>query len=197
MKRTFGIVAATLLGVSAALWWLHDGDSPRTATPAIGALAEPPNEAVPARGEPPAMPSNQPATDAFASASASSNAPAEALEQALARRAYDGFGSRLVSYLAKQGLSRADAEPIVAELLRSTVSCVLDALREQSLEQRVDFDQVLNALEVQLYDADGPPVSALIDAPAVDQRAAPCSMTALAQAGIPPQAAYELFPRQR
>jgi hypothetical protein len=197
MQRTFGIVAATLLGVAAALWWLHDDDSPPTATPALSAVAQPPIEAVPARGGPPAMPSNQPATEALASASASSNAPAEELAQALARRVYDTFGSRLVSYLAKQGLSRADAEPIVAELLRSTVSCALDALREQALEQRVDFDQVLNALEAQLYDADGPPVSALIDATALDQRAAPCSMTALSRAGIPPQAAYELFPRQR
>ncbi len=196
MKRTFGIAVA-LLGLSAALWWLHDGGSPRTATPDVNVLARPSVDATPAGAEPRAQPSTPPEAEAFASPAASSNTPPEALAQALTRRAHDTFGSRLVSYLAKQGLSRADAEPMVAELMRSTVSCVLDALHEQALEQRVDFDEVLSALEAQLYDADGPPVSALIDATALDQRAAPCSMTALSRAGIPPQAAYELFPRQR
>jgi len=197
MKRTFGIVVATLLGVGIALRLLHDGSSTGTTAPAVSALARPSIEAVPVGAEPLAMPSNRPEADDFASASTARSSPSGTLAQALARRAYDGFGPRLVSYLAKQGLSHADAEPIVAELMRSTVSCVLDALREQSLEQRVDFDEVLTALEAQLYDADGPPVSALIDTTALDQRAAPCSMTALAQAGVPPQAAYELFPRQR
>jgi hypothetical protein len=195
MNRSFGIAAATLLGVGAALWLLHGG-SPGTATQAPSA-PQPSIAAASAGAEPRAVPSNHPAAEDFASASGSSSSSSAALAQALARRAYDGFGSRLVSYLAKQGLSRADAEPIVAALMRSTVSCVLDALREQSFEQRVDFDQVLNALEAEVYDADGPPVSALIDTTALDQRAAPCSMTALSQAGIPPQAAYELFPRQR
>ena len=114
-----------------------------------------------------------------------STEPTEALVQAMAQRTHERFGPQLVNYLARQGLSRADAEPIVVELLGKSVTCALD------------FELILNALDAELYDADGPLLGALVDLGAVDRRAMPCLMTALSQAGIPPQAAAELFLSRR
>lgn len=196
MKWTFGIAVALLLAVLAALWLRHRG-SPSAAPPAATAVVTAPATAEPAEAERRAPPSSGPPAAAPAPLPVATAPPAALpLEEALAQRAYDGFGTRLVNYLVRQGLARVDAEPIVVELLGETVTCALDALREQALEQRVDFDLVLNALEAQLYDADGPMLTALVDVGAVDRRAMPCSMTALAQAGIPPQAAADFFSRQ-
>jgi hypothetical protein len=194
MRWTFGIGAALLLAVIAALWLRHDRGSPSAAPPAPTAVA--PADAEPAEVERPASPSSAPAAESPAPLPVANEPPAASLEQALAQRAYDGFGPRLVNYLARQGLAPVDAEPIVVELLDKTVTCALDALREQALEQRVEFDLVRSALEAQLYDTDGPLLTALVDVGAADRRAMPCSMTALTQAGIPPQAASDLFTRQ-
>ena len=197
MKWTFGIAAALLLAVLAALWSRHDRGSPSAAPPAPTAVAPALAAAEPADVERRAPTRAARADEAPAPLPvATEPAAAFPLEQALAQRAYDGFGTRLVDYLVRQGLARVDAEPIVVELLSKTATCALDAMREQALEQRVDFDLVLNALEAQLYDADGPMLTALVDVGAVDRRAIPCSMTAFAQAGIPPQAAADLFTRQ-
>jgi hypothetical protein len=204
MPRRFAIAVALLAGLAVALWVLRDS-TPSAAPPVvIEAERPPPRAALPAdpgaRAEPLAgVAQNEPApagTLGGASAVAGDSPTAE-LAQALAQRAYDNFGSRLVGYLARQGLSRSDAEPIVTEMLRETVSCTLDALREQALEQRVDFTQVHSALDAELYDTDGPLLTAILDVTAAAERAMPCSMTALTQAGIPPQAASELLPGPR
>jgi hypothetical protein len=195
MKWRFGIAAAVLASVSSVLWFLHDG-SPSTAPP-VTLREAPPRAAAPARAEPPSPSSERAPAAAPASTAVASDSPTAELAQAMAQRAYDNFGPRLVGYLSRQGLSRVDAEPIVAEMLHKTVSCTLDALREQALEQRVEFEQVLSALDAELYDTDGPLITAILDVGAASQRAMPCSMTALTQAGIPPQAASELLPRPR
>jgi hypothetical protein len=174
---------------------LHHG-SPSTA-PASARLETPPRAAAPTEIEPPSPPSERAPAAGPVSTAIASEPPTAELAQALAQRAYDNFGPRLVGYLARQGLSRVDAEPIVAEMLHKTVSCTLDALREQALAQSVDFEQVLSALDAELYDTDGPLITAILDVGAVSQRAMPCSVTALTQAGIPPQAASDLLPRQR
>ena len=43
------------------------------------------------------------------------------------------------------------------------MACTLDALREQALVQRVDFEQVQSALDAELYDTDGPLITAILD----------------------------------
>jgi hypothetical protein len=195
MKRVLGIAAALLFAIGGALWSLRE-DSQNIATPEVAEHRQQPPNPARAEAERRAPPSARPPPEIATTLPVPTEQPTETLVQALAQRAQDGFGPRLVDYLARQGLSRADAEPIVVQLLGKTVTCALDALREQAFLQRVDFDQVLNALEAELYDADGPLLSALVDVGAVDRRAIPCSMTAMSQAGIPPEAASDLFPRQ-
>jgi len=196
MKRTFGIAAALVACVSGVAWLLHDG-SPNTTAQTAASLDPAARAAALRQAEPPAPPSERPPTPIPPSTAIASDPSTAELAQALAQRAYENFGPRLVGYLARQGLSRVDAESIVAELLDKTVTCTLAALREQALEQRVDFEQVLSALDAELYDTDGPLITAILDVGAVGQRAMPCATTALTQAGIPPQAASELLPRQR
>jgi hypothetical protein len=196
MRWTFGIAAALLLAAIGALWLRHERSSPSAAPSEPSPIASAPADTEPSVIVLRAEPASDPRAEPRAPSSLANEAPAPSLEQALAQRAYDGFGPRLVNYLVRQGLARIDAEPIVSELLGKTVTCALDAFREQAIEQRVDFDQVLAALEAELYDADGPSTSALVDVGAVDRRAMPCSMAAFSEAGIPPQAAADLFPRQ-
>jgi hypothetical protein len=194
MKRVLGIAAAVLLAAGSALLLLRD-DSPSSA-PAVNALASPLLDSVLAPIEPSSAARDRLSVEIAASTAVTSEPPTADLAQAMAQRAYENFGPRLVGYLVRQGLSRVDAEPIVAELLDKIVTCTLAALREQALEQRVDFEQVLSALDAELYDTDGPLITAILDVGAMSRRAMPCSMTALAQAGIPPQAASDLLPRQ-
>jgi hypothetical protein len=128
----------------------------------------------------PAAPSASSASSADAT-----DRDAETLRRAIAERVNGRLGKQFIDYLAEQGLSRADAEVIVARLVHDLTACTFDALRAQAAEQGVAFDEVLSAVEAALYVADGPDMDALIDIRAVAQREAPCSMNALQQAGIP------------
>jgi hypothetical protein len=191
--KVCGIAVVLIAGAGSAVW-LKSAYGPSDAAPSSTQRSAVPERTVPTASQARTAPSGNQSGDSVDSPAVAGDPPA--LVHAMAQRAYDGFGPRLVDYLARQGLPRVDAETIVVELMRKTAVCALDALREQALEQRVELEQVLDALEAELHDADGPPVAAVVDAGAADRRALPCSMTALTQAGIPPQAASELFPRQ-
>jgi hypothetical protein len=186
-KATSAVVAAVVAALAAgaiALWLrppdLPDGSSPPVAEPAPqnAGAALPVTETVSA-------PSAQAPTAPSASSADATDRDAETLRRAVAERLNGRLGSQFVDYLAEQGLSRADAEVVVARLVHDLTVCAFDALRAQATEQGVAFDEVLSAVEAAFYVADGPNVDALIDVRALAQREAPCSLNALQQAGIP------------
>jgi hypothetical protein len=187
VRRTLVIAAALLVAAPAALWLRLDE------LPAVASLpASPPFAArAPAATTAPA-PDTPPEAPSPPSAAANGDG-AEALALEMASRMQKGIAPSLVDYLAAQGLARTDAEPIVTALVAKEVDCGLAALRAQAIEQRVPFDDVLNALEAELYDADGPPLTALLDVQAVARHHAPCSLAALQQSGISPQAVQEVY----
>lgn len=182
-KATSAIVAA--LAIAAVALWLRPRNAPESPlppvvqpTPGSTAAAPPVAETVVARSvDTPAEPST-PSTDA-------TDRDAEVLRTAVAERLSGRVGSQFVDYLAEQGLSREDAEVVVARLVHDLTMCTFDALRAQAAEQDVAFDDVLSAVEAAFYVADGPDMDALIDVRALARREAPCSLNALQQAGIP------------
>jgi len=185
-KASSAIVAA--LAIAAVALWLRARNAPESALPPVvqpaprSAAAEPSvAETVVARS------ADTPAAPAVprASSASSTDRDAEVLRSAVAERLNGRVGSQFVDYLAEQGLSREDAEVVVARLVRQLTMCTFDALRAQAAEQRVAFDDVLSAVEAAFYVADGPELDALIDVRALARREAPCSLNALQQAGIP------------
>ena len=109
---------------------------------------------------------------------------------ALARRVYDA--SVRSRRLSRAGTSRVDAEIIVAELMRKTVACALDAYRA-GVAQRVEFHQ-LSIAGAESTTPTVPPVTPSRSGRRAARRA--CSMTALTQAGIPRKRRPTLFSRQ-
>ena len=180
-----GFAAAALL---ATLWWYrNDGATPAapttvqrdTAPTAITAVESlPPAAAAPATAESPAAPIAM--------------RPGEAdLRTRAAEESYTRIGSALVDYLVERGLARADSEPVVRRFLEDATGCLFDALRVEADAQAVAYDSILDALEAELYDTDGPLLAALIDMRAVLDRVAPCALAAAQQAGIEPAALPE------
>jgi hypothetical protein len=104
---------------------------------------------------------------------------------------YARIGDVLVDHLAARGLSRPDAEPVVRRFIDDNLRCLFDALRAEADAQAVSYDSVLDAVEADLYDTDGPLLGAVIDVRAVQSRGSACSLTAAQQAGIEPAALDE------
>jgi hypothetical protein len=182
-------IAVALLVVALCTLWLRRDDLPVLA-PSL--VVE--QRAAQASAPPPPTAADVASADA-APATSSSTVPddgADALASAMAERMNRNLGPGFVDYLVEQGLARADAELIVAALARELAGCGFDAMRAQALLQRVAFDDVLHALEAQLNDADGPPVTALLDMEAVAQQEIPCSLAALQRSGISQPAAAQL-----
>jgi hypothetical protein len=187
VRKTLVIAAALLVLTTVALWTRRD-DAASVAPQLVEREPTPTNpQSAPAPEVPATVAAAAPVT-----APPALDDGAAALEQAMAERINARLGPGFVDYLAKQGLARADAESIVALLAREMAGCSFDGMRAQANEQRVAFDDVLNALEAQLYDTDGPPLTALLDMQAVAQREAPCSLAALQRSGVSPEAATTL-----
>jgi len=184
-KTTLAIAAALLAGAIGALWLRPD--SPRTAAPLpVAESDEPRRDAPPSAAETGAASSVDAPAEVPAATAAANDPATDALARDLADTGYHQVGPRFIDHLVLQGLSREDAEIIVADLTRDLAACWLDALREQALAQGVAVDDVLYAVEATLHDADGPLVSALVDVEAVARREVPCSLNVLQQAGIAP-----------
>jgi hypothetical protein len=104
---------------------------------------------------------------------------------------YAQIGGVLVDHLVARGVARADGERIVRRFFEDNMVCLFEALRLEADAQSVAHDSVLDALDAQLYDTDGPLLGGLIDMAAVANRVAPCAFTAAQQAGIEPAALPE------
>jgi len=172
------------LGTVTALWLQSRGRSSERALvqPASGELSATPAAGVPARES-----GERVATTARAQASeppVPAAAVAELLER-VAETSYARAGGAFVDYFVARGLARSDSERIVRDALTAGTHCLFDALRFEAEAQSVSFGSLLDALEAEIYDADGPPLGALIDMNALQARQAPCVTTVLQQAGIP------------
>jgi hypothetical protein len=183
MKATFAIVAALAIGAIAL--WLRPRSAPESSPPPVVQPAPQNAAAAPPVVEATIAPSvDTPATPSASSTDAVDR-DAEVLRAAVAERLNNRVGSQFIDYLAEQGLSREDAEFVVARLVRDLTTCTFDALRTQAAEQSVAFDDVLSAVEAGLYVVDGPKLDALLDVRALARREAPCSQNAVQQAGVP------------
>ena len=111
---------------------------------------------------------------------------AQAVEESYAR-----VGSVLVDHLVARGLAQADGERVVRRFLEDNLLCLFDALRIEADIQSVAYDSVLDAIEADLYDTDGPLLGAVIDMRPVENRVMPCALTAAQQAGLEPSAFSE------
>jgi hypothetical protein len=185
VKLALPVAAAVLL---AALWSLHDdglkvqragseisaaGSTPAVASP-LTANSLPTMVALPASPQPTGVRASE----------------AELLAQ-VAERSYTGSGGVFVDHLVARGLARTDAERVVQQFFNNAVGCLFRALRAEADAQSVAYDSLLDAIEVDLYDADGPLLGALIDMRAVANRVAPCSYSAAQQAGLGPSVLEE------
>jgi len=147
----------------------------------------------------PDLPPIQSAPGAAAAATRAAPAPlptgARAGEAELRERAGEDSYARvddvLIEHLVSRGLARPDGERVVRRFLDENVGCLFDALRVEAGAQAVAYDSVLDALEADLYDSDGPWLAALVDMRAAQARAAPCALAAAEQAGIEPAAFSE------
>jgi hypothetical protein len=184
-KLALPVAAAVLL---AALWSLHDDEhhvqlagSELAAASLTAAGASPlAADSLPTMVALPASP--QP-TGVRAS-------EAELLAQ-VAERSYTDSGGVFVDHLVARGLARTDSERVVEQFFNDAVACLFSALRSEADAQSVAYDSLLDAIEVDLHDADGPLLGALIDMRAVANRVAPCSYTAAQQAGLGPSVLEE------
>jgi hypothetical protein len=182
-----GFAAAAL---AAALWWQRDDLARRAlqAGPQADAALTMPGAAAPvtpsaasraqAAAIPPAEAAMMRPTDA--------ELHAQAVEESYAR-----VGGVLVEHVVANGLAQADGERIVRRFLQDSLRCLFDALRIEADSQSVAYDSVLDAIEADLYDTDGPLLGAVIDMRLVENRVMPCALTAAQQAGIEPSAFSE------
>jgi len=113
------------------------------------------------------------------------------LQAQLAAASNARIGGLLVEHLVEHGLALSDAELVVHRFFDDGATCFFDALRAEAAAQSVDYDSVLDAIEAELYDSDGPLLPAVIDLRAVVDRVAPCSLRAAQQAGLEPAALEE------
>ena len=88
-------------------------------------------------------------------------------------------------------MRKPDGERIVRRFLEDSLRCLFDALRVEADGQSVAYDFVLDAIEADLYDTDGPLLGAVIDMRPVENRVMPCALTTAQQAGIEPSAFSE------
>ena len=182
-KTTSAIVAALAAGAIAL--WLYPRDPPDSSPPPVVQPAPQNASAAPPVAETVIAPSADVPAAPGASSTDVTDRDAEALRGAIAERVNNRLGQQFIDYLAEQGLSRVDADVVVARLVHDLTVCTFDALRAQAAEQGVAFDDVLSAVEAGFYVIDGPDLDALIDVRALARREAPCSQNALQQAGIP------------
>lgn len=184
------LAAAALLAV---LWPQRDGGPGSSGTagpadagvvPAVGARAGvtvtsvPPGAGIDVAAPPPVPGPSHADADA-------------ALRSKMADETHSRLGGALVDEIVARGLARSDAERVVRRFVVDSVDCLLRALRSEADAQSVAYDSILDALEAELYDADGPLLTAVIDMQAVQTRAAPCGLTAAEQAGISPAVMVE------
>jgi hypothetical protein len=101
-----------------------------------------------------------------------------------AEESYARFGEVFVDHLVARGLARGDGELVVRRFFDDNQRCLFDALRAEADAQAVAYDMVLDAVETDLYDTDGPLIGAVLDMRAVEARVTPCALTAAQQAGI-------------
>jgi hypothetical protein len=194
MSATKLAVLGALFGAAllAALWSQRDDGASRAERSAFGPDAG--HRSV-AAGELPLTADTaleQAATSAPLTADPTGLRPTEGeLRTKAAEESYARIGSVFVDHLVEQGLARADGEAIVRQFLDENVHCLFDALRVEANAQSVSYDAVLDATEANLYGTDGPLLGAVIDMRAVENRVAPCALTAAQQAGIEPSALSE------
>jgi fermentation-respiration switch protein FrsA (DUF1100 family) len=184
-----GSVAAALLAV---LWWQHDGPAtramraaaqPDAARTAVATVESPsPGAASPTQAATPAPPR----AEATGMRATDAELRARAVEESYVR-----IGSVFVDHLVARGLAQADGERVVRRFFEDNLRCLFDALRIEADIQSVAYDSVLDAIEADLYDTDGPLLGALLDMRAVENRVVPCALTAAQQAGIEPSALTE------
>jgi hypothetical protein len=173
------VVAAALLATRA--WQRGDGAA-RTQHAAAGPGIE---SAV--IQSPRAAASSSPAASTSAAVEPEPTAlrPGEAeLRNRAVDESYARVGDVLVEHLVARGLAHADAEPVIRRFLEDNQRCLFDALRIEADARSVAYDSVLDAMEAELYDTDGPLLGALLDMSAVQARAMPCGLAAAQQAGI-------------
>jgi hypothetical protein len=180
-----GLAAAA---VFVALWWHRDNGAMRAQR-----STEQANAVVDAVTVESTAPAAAPAATSIPrQADTSALRPTEAeLRARVTEESYARIGGALVDYLVGRGLARADGEPVVRRFLDDNMRCFFDALRAEADAQSVSYDSLLDALEAELYDTDGPLLGALIDMRAVLNRVVPCGLTAAQQAGIDPAALPE------
>lgn len=179
--------ACVTVALLAALWWPREEsgaavEPPASAPEVVGESPVPialPRAADSARA-PVAVPSSMslPRTDTRAS-------DAE-LRRQMVEQSYARLGSVLVDELVARGLARVDGERVVRRLFDDNAHCLFDALRLEADAQSVAYDTVLDAIQADLHETDGPLLGAVIDMAAVQSRATPCGLTAAQQAGIGP-----------
>jgi hypothetical protein len=184
-----GSAAAALL---AAFWWQRDDSAMRAmraaaqldAARAAVAAVEHPSPGAPA----PAQAARSARSQAEATGLRATDAElrARAVEESYAR-----IGGVFVDHLVVGGLAQADGERVVRRFFEDNLSCLFDALSIEADIQSVAYDSVLDAIEADLYDTDAPLLGALIDMRPVQNRVAPCALTAAQQAGIEPSAFSE------
>jgi hypothetical protein len=184
-----GVVVAAAL-FSALLWQLDDGptreeraavqpDESRAAATAI----ESASRTVPLTTAAAPLPR---AAEPAGTRSTEAELRARAAEESYAR-----MGDVFVDYLVTRGLARVDADRVVRRFFDDSQRCLFDALRVEADAQAVAYDSVLDAIEADLHQTDGPLLGAVIDMRAVQNRVMPCSLTAAQQAGIEPSALPE------
>jgi hypothetical protein len=173
-----GFVAAALL---AAFWLQRDDGESHAQRAAIEADVAP----TPAVVESPnAAATMQAAAPAPALAAPTGRATEAELRVRAAEESYARFGEVFVDHLVARGLARGDGELVVRRFFDDNQQCLFDALRAEADAQAVVYDMVLDAVETDLYDTDGPLIGAVLDMRAVEARVTPCALTAAQQAGI-------------
>ena len=113
------------------------------------------------------------------------------LQAQLADASQARIGAVFIEHLVARGLAQSDADRVVRRFFAESAACFFDALRLEAAAQSVAYDPVLDAIEAELYDSDGPLLPAVIEMRAVVERVAPCSLTAAQQAGLSPSVLVE------
>jgi hypothetical protein len=190
-RTRFLIVSAVAVLVVGWLWWRHDGAT----------MPEP----VPMEANEPTVVTRVPVTPVLVTPTVATAgnvadpSPRAALDDgmaALVRKQADRLsktvGPQFVEHLVSKGLSRADSERVVADIMPDWVRCQLDATLAQADEQSVSRAAVLAALDAEGVFAPLPQ----LDMRAAITRAQLCRFSVQQRIGIAP-GDFELRPTGR
>lgn len=95
-----------------------------------------------------------------------------------------GGNDAYVDELVTKGLDRSDSERIVNEFAHDVAGCIIDALRQYSVDESLDFDEQLNGLEASLMQDAVNAYFRSLDEKDLERRAELCNIEAAQAAGI-------------